>query len=154
MAYPVTSLLKHRQGNPIYSALYTFRQHAIDLVYAIYPDPEASLLVGILLGVQSGIPQSVQEAFRLTGTSHIIVISGFNITIIVGLFNLFFSHILCRRKCATSCAPTRTAGSSSPLMAHRCRWRLRGNKSRNWIEIRFRKYNCQNRYCTSYKLML
>jgi competence protein ComEC len=76
LPYPTSSLLQQGQGNPIYSALYTFRQHALEVVYSLFPDPEASLLAGILLGVQSGIPQQVQEAFRLTGTSHIIVISG------------------------------------------------------------------------------
>ncbi len=94
MFYPSASLLEQGQGNPILSALYTFRQHAVDIVYSFYPDPEASLLSGILLGVQSGIPESVLEAFRLTGTSHIIVISGFNITIIAALFTLVFSRIL------------------------------------------------------------
>jgi competence protein ComEC len=98
MPYPVTSLLQHGQGNPVYAALYSFSQHAIDLVYSIYPDPEASLLAGILLGVQSGISQGVQEAFRLTGTSHIIVISGFNITIIAGMFTFVFSRLFGRYK--------------------------------------------------------
>jgi len=96
--YPTSSLLQQGQGNPIYSALYGFRQHALDVVYSLYPDPEASLSAGILLGVQSGIPQKVQEAFRLTGTSHIIVISGFNITIIAALFTFLFSRLLGRYK--------------------------------------------------------
>ena len=34
------------------------------------PEPQASLL-----GDDSGIPKSVQDAFRTTGTSHIIAIS-------------------------------------------------------------------------------
>ncbi|MFZ2098861.1 MAG: ComEC/Rec2 family competence protein [Anaerolineales bacterium] len=53
-------------------------------------------MAGILLGVESGIPQAVQEAFRLTGTSHIIVIFGFDITIITALFTLLFSRLLGR----------------------------------------------------------
>ena len=40
------------------------------------PELQASLLTGILLGDDSGITHSVQDAFRATGTSHIIVISG------------------------------------------------------------------------------
>ena len=76
MAYPSSILLQHGQGNLIMTALYSFRQHALDVVYRLYPDPEAGLMAGILLGDQSGITPQVQEAFRLTGTSHIIVISG------------------------------------------------------------------------------
>jgi hypothetical protein len=42
MAYPSSNLLQKGQGNAFYSALYTFRQRAVDLVYSYYPDPEAS----------------------------------------------------------------------------------------------------------------
>ncbi len=102
--YPASSLLQHGQGNPFFAALYTFRQRAVEVVYSLYPDPEASLLAGIILGVQSGIPQEVMEAFRLTGTSHIIVISGFNITIIAAMFTLVFSRILGVRRGAVIAA--------------------------------------------------
>ena len=90
LPYPTATMLQHGQGNPLMSALYSFRQHALDLVYRLFPDPEASILAGILLGDQSGISPQVQEAFRLTGTSHIIVISGFNIAIIAALFSFLF----------------------------------------------------------------
>jgi predicted membrane metal-binding protein len=49
------------------------------------PEPQASLLTGLLLGddaatcrrrLAAGIPKSVQEAFRTTGTYHIIAICG------------------------------------------------------------------------------
>ncbi len=49
---------------------------AKNVIAQILPEPQASLLTGILLGDDSGIPKSVQEAFRTTGTSHIIAISG------------------------------------------------------------------------------
>jgi competence protein ComEC len=94
MFYPEVSLLQQGRGSSFFSGLYAFRQRALDLIYSLYPDPEAGLLAGILLGVQSGIPADVLEAFRITGTSHIIVISGFNITIIAALFTLVFSHFL------------------------------------------------------------
>ena len=46
------------------------------VVAQILPEPQASLLTGILLGDDSGIPKYVQDAFRTTGTSHLIAISG------------------------------------------------------------------------------
>ncbi len=104
MPYPSTSLVEVGQGNPLMAALYTFRQKAVEEVYALFPDPEAGLLAGILLGVQAGISPALQEAFRQTGTSHIIVISGFNITIIAGLFTLVFSRLLGRYKGAIAAA--------------------------------------------------
>ena len=98
------SLVSHGNGNPLLALVYAFRQHALKLVYRLLPDPEASLVAGIILGTQAGIPTGVQEAFRLTGTSHIIVISGFNITIIAGLFTFLFSHLLGRYKGAIAAA--------------------------------------------------
>ena len=80
-------VLRREQGSPLWAALYAFKDLALRTVYRLYPDPEASLLAGILLGVENGIPQAVQDAFTATGTSHIIAISGFNIAIIAGLIS-------------------------------------------------------------------
>jgi competence protein ComEC len=88
--------LDQGQGNHLLGWIYAIKQKALTTIQTIFPDPEASLLAGILLGVESGIPDAVQQAFRLTGTSHIIVISGFNITILAGLFTSLFSRWLGR----------------------------------------------------------
>jgi competence protein ComEC len=97
-SFPEVSLIGHDQANPLLSALYATRVRLLHVVHTIYPDPEASLVAGIILGEQSGITESVQEAFRVTGTSHVIVISGFNISIIAGLFTHMFSRLLGRYK--------------------------------------------------------
>ncbi len=89
-------LILRDQGNPLLGAIYALKARALDTVYRIYPDPEASLLAGILLGVETGIPEAVQEAFKDTGTSHIIAISGFNITILAALFAMIFGRALGR----------------------------------------------------------
>jgi competence protein ComEC len=78
--------LASRQANPFLQLIFDYRSRALEVVYDLFPDPEASLLAGILLGVESGITQEVREEFNATGTTHIIAISGFNITIIAGLF--------------------------------------------------------------------
>jgi competence protein ComEC len=80
-------------GNPIRKAIYAFKDKALENIYLIFPDPEASLLAGILLGVDTGLPGDLQQAFKDTGTAHIIAISGFNIAIIAGLFFTLFSRV-------------------------------------------------------------
>jgi competence protein ComEC len=84
------------QGNPLLGVIYGLKMRALDMIYRLYPDPEASLLAGILLGVETGIPEQVKAAFQDTGTSHIIAISGFNITIVAALFATLFSRLLGR----------------------------------------------------------
>jgi competence protein ComEC len=91
-------LLLHDQGNPLLAWVYALKGRALGTVYRIFPDPEASLMAGILLGVESGIPEPVQQAFQATGTSHIIAISGFNITILAGLFSTVFVRLLGKRR--------------------------------------------------------
>jgi competence protein ComEC len=79
MQWPQVEVLQRDVGNPVWSALYQFKGRALDTLYRLYPDPEASLLAGIVVGVETGIPQAVTRAFQDTGTAHIIAISGFNI---------------------------------------------------------------------------
>lgn len=89
-------ILQRDQGNPLWGAIYALRQRAVEIIYQLFPDPEASLMAGILLGVEGGIPEPVRQAFNDTGTSHIIAISGFNFAIIAGLFVSFFGWLLGR----------------------------------------------------------
>jgi competence protein ComEC len=91
---------EHDQGNPFFAALYKFRDSALETIYKILPDPSASLLAGILLGIDSGIPRDVKDAFSATNTAHIIAISGFNISIIAGIL-LTITRRLMRQLLAT-----------------------------------------------------
>ena len=86
--------LPGNDGNPIYKLIYGFKEQLVSHTYKIFPDPEASLLSGILFGVDTGLPKKLQDDFKTTGTAHIIAISGFNIAIIAGLFFRFFKWTL------------------------------------------------------------
>ncbi len=80
------TLLAERQGNPLFRCLLAFKRRAQSVIGSILPEPQAALLTGILLGVESGIPAGLMADFSATGTTHIIAISGFNITIVSGIF--------------------------------------------------------------------
>ncbi len=86
--------LPGNDGNPFWRLVYTFKSNLVENTYKIFPDPEASLFAGILFGVDTGLPKRLQEAFKNTGTAHIIAISGFNIAIIAGLFFSIFKTLL------------------------------------------------------------
>ncbi|MGH2605428.1 MAG: ComEC/Rec2 family competence protein, partial [Anaerolineales bacterium] len=76
--------LQVRQGNPILQVLMAVRERAESAIRRLYADPEAALLTGILLGDESRIPESMRRDFAATGTSHIVAISGFNLTLLTG----------------------------------------------------------------------
>ncbi len=48
----------------------------------LFPEPDSSLLEGILLGERRGIPQALTDAFIASGLVHVVVLSGHNITIV------------------------------------------------------------------------
>jgi competence protein ComEC len=85
-------------GNLLFRALYGFKEKSFNNIYRLFPDPESSLLAGILLGVDTGLSRELQQAFKNTGTAHIIAISGFNISIIAGIFVTYFSRFLGERR--------------------------------------------------------
>lgn len=49
------------------------------------PEPEASLLAGIVLGAKRGLPYEFWQALQRTGTLHIVVASGYNVTVVIGV---------------------------------------------------------------------
>lgn len=54
------------------------------------PEPHATLLAGLLLGSASGLPEDFAQALRASGTMHIVVVSGYNISLVAGaLLTLF-----------------------------------------------------------------
>ncbi|MFQ5943535.1 MAG: ComEC/Rec2 family competence protein [Anaerolineales bacterium] len=93
-----------RSGNPFLQALFNLRQEGLETLYSIFPDPEASLLAGILLGIDSGISSEVRNAFNDTSTTHIIAISGFNITILAAMVITLTGRTLGMRKGAIAAA--------------------------------------------------
>ncbi len=54
-------------------------------IQMVFREPIASVVVGMLLGIGGDVSEPVAQAFRSSGTSHILVISGWNITIVAAL---------------------------------------------------------------------
>lgn len=83
MAYPKILVLKIDQQNWLKFRLLKLKYAFASRVSKFLPTPQSSLLLGILVGARRALPQGVQEDFQRTGTSHIVAVSGFNITIII-----------------------------------------------------------------------
>jgi len=98
LRYPQIDRLAQGQGNPFYTALYVLKDKAQATIRALISEPEASLLSGILLGRDSEIPRDLLDDFNRTQTTHIIVISGFNISIVAGLLTYIGQRILSRNR--------------------------------------------------------
>jgi competence protein ComEC len=57
------------------------------------PDPQASLGLGFLIGLKSGLPSELDDQMRLLGLTHIVVASGYNLTILIRLARRLFEKV-------------------------------------------------------------
>ena len=94
---PQIELIESGQGNSFWTTLFNFKGHASQTINRILAEPYASLLNGILLGIETNIPSDLYEDFNQTSTSHVIVISGSNIAVIAGIFLLFGQRVFGKR---------------------------------------------------------
>lgn len=81
-------------GHPLLQMLDRLRNRSAAVLDILLPHPENALLRGILLGDESAIPKALEEAYALTGTAHIIAISGFNMAVLAGLIARLFQKSL------------------------------------------------------------
>ncbi|MEY4744708.1 MAG: hypothetical protein RL272_653 [Candidatus Parcubacteria bacterium] len=68
---------------------------------AVLPEPYSSLLLGLLIGDTGGIPKDVIAAFRTTGTSHVLAVSGYNVHLVAEFAFLLLSAFAVRRRPAS-----------------------------------------------------
>ena len=73
------------RGGALLRFVYEMRDRGERLLARLLPEPYAALASGMLLGIEAGIPDELYEKFNLTGTSHVIVISGSNVALVTGV---------------------------------------------------------------------
>lgn len=54
------------------------------------PEPQASLGLGFLLGIKSALPDDLNDRLKVVGLTHIVVASGYNLTILIRLARRMF----------------------------------------------------------------
>lgn len=64
-----------------------------DQVRRVVAEPQASLGIGYLVGQRRGLPTELEDALRLAGLTHIVVASGYNLTILVRLARRIFAKV-------------------------------------------------------------
>ena len=82
----------------LFGTLISLRFITEDRISRLLPEPHASLLAGLLTGSRRGIPEHLTDDFRDAGITHIVAISGYNVTIILTLFSSFLFWIPRQRR--------------------------------------------------------
>lgn len=92
--------LKKGQGNFVRQRLFDLKARLVNQINIFLPEPQAGFLGGLLWGAKNAIDPELLAYFNKTGTTHIIALSGFNITIIGVLLFLVSPWIFIKRQVA------------------------------------------------------
>jgi competence protein ComEC len=93
ISFGTVKSLDKNEGNRVVKFLYDIKENFVYSMQTVLPEPEAGLLAGIVLGTQT-LSKNISNDFRVAGLSHIVVLSGYNITIVADFmmaFALFFA---------------------------------------------------------------
>lgn len=67
------------------------REHFSASVREVVPEPEASLGLGFVVGQRSALPPDLDDQLKIVGLTHIVVASGYNLTILVRFARRLFA---------------------------------------------------------------
>ncbi|NTW14840.1 MAG: ComEC/Rec2 family competence protein [Candidatus Moranbacteria bacterium] len=90
IGYRCRAVSWERTGNryPVRRALFMFSSRFEEALSRALPQPESGLAAGLLLGGGRRLPEAVTTQFRDAGLSHIVAVSGYNISIVAEGFLL------------------------------------------------------------------
>ena len=70
------------EGNFLLGKLYALKRSFVSKMGSVLNAGDTALMSGILLGAQDAIPQKIKDDFKKSGLTHILVLSGYNITVV------------------------------------------------------------------------
>ena len=86
------------EGNPALGVVHDLRRKLGEALARALPEPQAALAQGIFLGQRSAIPDDLNEAMNSTGTSHLVAISGYNVSLVAALIIASLAWLVGRRQ--------------------------------------------------------
>lgn len=90
---PSVYVISKGNGNAFYNFIYKFKKDFSARLNEIFSEPSASFLSGLLLGSRKGIPEYIMNDFNTAGLTHIIAISGYNITLVIVVVTFLFGFL-------------------------------------------------------------
>ena len=86
-------LSKVSNSGSLQSMIFVSRDWLLQILQENLREPAASLSGGILIGQRASIPSEILKDFQTVGLTHILAISGFNITLIINLLIFFLARV-------------------------------------------------------------
>lgn len=83
----------HSKSNIFFEFVIGLRGRISDMIENVFSEPIASFIAGLLIGMRKNIPDEILQSFNKIGLTHILAISGWNITIIIGFIAGIFNFL-------------------------------------------------------------
>lgn len=93
MFKPRIEFLARGDGNWFIEKLFAFKHAFITNINRVIPEPHSALLGGLVVGAKQSLGKKLLDDFRTVGVIHIVVLSGYNITIIAYFIEWLFSGL-------------------------------------------------------------
>lgn len=98
MLFPKIELISKNNGLSIKAALFKIKSFFETSFKKVLPFEQAAFLSGLTLGSTAEFTDEFKEKLRLTGTTHLVALSGYNISIIVRYFGSLIALLWISRK--------------------------------------------------------
>jgi competence protein ComEC len=93
MSFAHVETLDHGEGSRLVAGILYVKHAFLRSIESIIPAPESALMGGLLLGTKQSLGTELQNNFVRTGLVHVIVLSGYNVTIIAEALMKVFSFV-------------------------------------------------------------
>ncbi len=80
--FPTIYLLGEGKGNAALAFLFAVKDHLVRGINRVLPEPHASFASALLLGERAALPTEIRDVFQVTGTTHIVAVSGTHVVIL------------------------------------------------------------------------
>lgn len=96
MSFAEVTVEESGKGNRLIAELLALKHWFIEGIERALPEPESALFSGLLLGEKRGLGEDLTESFRRAGVIHIIVLSGYNVALVINTVREGLQRVLPR----------------------------------------------------------
>src|SRR3989344_5672395 len=94
---PKADVISKNNGSAMQAALFKVKEAVITTFQKILPEEKAAFLAGLTLGEQAEFSKELKGAMKASGTTHLVALSGYNISIIAITISFLFGKLFGKR---------------------------------------------------------
>lgn len=93
MFYPQSELISSGNGFFLKFLMFSVKEKFISALNKAMPEPNSSFMAGVTIGARKSMPKDLLNDFKKTGIIHVVVLSGYNITLVADFTMRVFSFL-------------------------------------------------------------